>query len=260
MSFAVVIDAAAINRTAERLPLLVDLNLGAAVNDTAQRTFDEARRQMLSRVNLSDAYVRERMDVEPANDLRNPVATVVAFRQGGRRKGMRGVNLRQYAAVVQQAVNNWSNNGVATNSGRTIFGTAQEQGHRKAGVGPSQRTKMYPNPRKPGGWLPFIARTGNPALQIPVGRKQAGVSVEVAKGARKTIQYAFMQRMPNGQILVMARNKGDHKGKGKIHALSSLSVWQLFKANMATIIPFAQAKLEDAVGAALDEQIKKVVE
>jgi hypothetical protein len=36
-------------------------------------------------------------------------------------------------------------------------------------------------------------------------------------------------------------------------------VWQLFKANMATIIPFIQTELRDEVLLTLDEQIKRAV-
>ena len=106
MSFAVVIDAKDFAPAASKLTLLADLSLSAAVNATTRRGFDEARRQMLSRVNLTDEYVRAGMAVEEATDLRNPTATIIAFRQGGRRKAMRGVNLRQYAAVVNTQSNN----------------------------------------------------------------------------------------------------------------------------------------------------------
>lgn len=245
MSFAVIIDASDVKTASGKLRLLGDLYLGDAVNTTAQRGFEESRRVILSGVNLTDEYVRERMGVEPANDLRNPTATIVAFRVGGRRPGLRGVNLRQYAAVVQQVPTNWSNSGVARNSGRQIF----------------IPNEIAPNPRKPGGWLPFKARIGDPQQGIPVGRKSAGVSVEVTKGSRKTIDYAFMRRMANGQILVMAREKGDHKGKGKIHALSSLSVWQMFKSDrvMSQVIPFVTRELEREVAVVMDDKIQQVI-
>ena len=261
MIFSTVIDTKDLDPAARSLRLLANIGLVDAVNAAATSTFDESRRLMLSRVNLTEQYVRERMGIEPANSAQNPTATIIAFRRGGRRPAMRGVNLRQYAAVVQQQPNNWSNSGVATNSGR-VFAVAQPQGHRKGGVGPNPaRTNWLPNPRKSGAWLPFIARTGNPLLKIPVGMKQAGVSVEVERGQRKIISYAFMQRMPGGEILVMARDKGDNKGKGKIHSLASLAVWQMFKSNetMGRVIPFAQVELQRRVLGTVDEQISKVV-
>lgn len=198
-----------------------------ALNVVVNRGFDTARRLMLSGVNLNDSYVKERMTVEEAVETdETPVAKIVAFRPGGqRRPGTKPVNLRQFAPQVQATATNWTNTGAARNSGRQIF--------KPAGSG---TTTFYENPRKPGAKLPFKKRTGTPILNITVGQKVESISVEVVSGNRKFIQAtsagfkAFMQRMPNGEVLVMRRvdKNGGGKKKGKIEALYSLSVAQLF--------------------------------
>ena len=199
-----------------------------ALNVVVNRGFDQARRVMLSGVNLNDAYVKERMTVEEAVETdETPTARIIAFRPGGqRRPATKPVNLRQFAPQVQTTFTNWRNTGMARNSGKKVFQPAGDGG----------KTVFYENPRKPGAKLPFKKRTGTPILGIPVGQKVEAISVEVVSGRRKFIRAnsagfkAFMQRMPNGEVLVMRRvdKNGGGKKKGKIEALYSLSVAQLF--------------------------------
>lgn len=247
MTFKVEIDVDELVAASDKLIAFDEGHIGKEIlpvlNKVAERGFDESRRRMISRVNISDDYVRQRMDLEAANDARKPEAKIIAFRAGGRRSGIRPVNLRQYSAVVQQTETNWSNSGVARNTGKKVF----EVG------------KFYKNPRKPGGKLPFKPRVGDPQQGIPVGKKAAGVSVEVLRGQRKAIDYAFMRRMPNGEVLVMARKKGQKSGKGKIEPLYSLSVWQLFKNAAVEVIPLVRADLQASVTPVVLAEIRKVL-
>jgi hypothetical protein len=113
---AVDVDVLGVQGVADALSQLTTSQLTAAsmpaVNTVAARWYTESRRRMISRVNLTDDYVKQRMDVESANDPKRPEAKIIAFRAGGRRPGMRPVNLRQYGAVAAQQINNWSNSGV----------------------------------------------------------------------------------------------------------------------------------------------------
>lgn len=272
MASAVLIDVTQVERLASRLLTVDTESIGQAamrsVNIVGKRGFDTSRKLMLRGVNLTESYVSERMDFEPANDPKKPTAVIVAFRPGGERKpGTKPVNLRQFVPIVAREPNNWSNSGVAADSGRAVFvrGTGATP-HRKAGTGPNpQGTQMYRNPRKPGSYLPFIPRTGNPAQGIPVGQKQASISVEVVRGSRKTIKpsregfNAFMQRMPNGQVLVMRRTtkNGGKNNKGKIEALHSLSVWQLFRNTTAKVIPLIADDLQSTVADEVIGMIEK---
>jgi hypothetical protein len=208
-----------------------------ALNVVVNRGFELGVRTMLTGVNLTESYVKERMTVEEATDPNKPVAKIIAFRPGGQRKsGIKPVNLRQYDPKLGLTFTNWRNTGVARNSGKKVFRPVGEA-NRKQGTGPNKAgTSYYENPRKPGSKLPFYPRVGNRVLAIPVGQKVESISVEVVRGRRKMLKpvngfKAFMQRMPNGEVLVMRRTtkNGGKDNKGKIEALYSLSVAQLFQ-------------------------------
>lgn len=238
------VDTAKIEAVAARLARVDSQSLGRAsvraLNLVVNRGFNLGVRTMLTGVNLTEQYVKERMTVEEATDPNKPVAKIIAFRPGGQRKsGIKPVNLRQYDPRLGLTFTNWRNTGEARNSGRKLF-VPKKNSTVTGGGGPVRNGKgsggaLYENPRKPGTLLPFKPRVGNAALGIPIGQKLESISVEVIKGRRKMLKpvngfKAFMQRMPNGEVLVMRRtNKnGGKSGKGKIEALYSLSVAQLF--------------------------------
>lgn len=223
MSF-VKVETAKIDALASKLGRLDSEALGRAstraLNLVVNRGFELGVRTMLTGVNLPESYVKDRMGVEEAKDISRPSAKIIAFRSGGKRPGIRPVNLRQYDPKIGLTLTNWRNNGMARNSAKQFR---------------VDKGAMYENPRKPGTKLPFKKRVGNRVLGIPIGQKVESISVEVIKGRRKMLKpvggfKAFMQRMPNGEVLVMRRTtKNGGKGnKGKIEALYSLSVAQLF--------------------------------
>ena len=76
-------------------------------------------------------------------------------------------------------------------------------------------------------------RRGDPGRGIPAGQKQAGISVEVVRGQRKPISYAFVIpgiKSNDGTPVVFENTgPGGKKNKGKLKALTSLSVYQLFR-------------------------------
>jgi len=254
-AFAVVVNTLQVKEVADRVAKINSEEISraslGAVNQVAERTFTESRRLMTQRVNLTEAYVRERMAIEAANDVKKPTATIIAFRSGGRRKGVRPVNLRQYFPLYEYKSSRPNPGGR-----RKVFAMRD---------GRLATSPLTANPRAPDKKLPFILRTGNSILNIPVGQKPGKLSVSVLKGQRKVIKPdggfdAFMQKMPKengGQILVMRRinRNGGKKGKGQIEPLYSLSVWQLFRNAAAQVIPIAEADLVRTVGEAVSKQV-----
>ena len=76
-------------------------------------------------------------------------------------------------------------------------------------------------------------RRGDPGRSIPAGQKQAGLTVEVVRGQRKPISYAFVIpgiKSNDGTPVVFENTgPGGKKNKGKLKALTGLSVFQLFR-------------------------------
>jgi len=242
--FALVIDTSELDRSAERLyrggVSTLDKAAKAAVNDVAQRTFDDSVTRMTSRVNLTQARVRQDMDIEFAPERNKAEATIVAFRKGGRRNSMRPTTLRQYNPRQLVDTNNWSNAGISKLSGLRL----------------PIESKFLSNPRKPGGKLPFKPRVGAPALGIPLGRKQDGIQVEVLKGSFKPITYAFMARANNAGMLIFKRTSNDTSGKGKLVPLYGIQVWQLFRKTSAVVLPMVQKDLTKTLLDNIDDQLK----
>lgn len=244
---SVLIDVASVENAGERLLKVNADRLGRAatrvVNAVAQRGFDESRRLILSGVNLTDDYIKARMGVEPANDTSKPTAEIVAFRSGGRRPGTRPVNLRQFSVVQIQKPVRFTND-----------------------FPPIAAGEMGWNPRKPGHRLPWKKRVGAPQLGIPVEQKQAGLSIEVVRGRRKTISYAFLASANAGKVaggqglLVFARSKSDTKGKGKLHPMYSLSVWQMFRKQLKSVAVFIEKELDRDLSDEINAEINKVLD
>lgn len=245
VQLAVVIETTDIEQTADRLFAIgvgrLDRAAQSAVNEVTDRTFDDSVKRMTARVNLTPDRVKKDMGVEYGSMPGKAEATIIAFRDRGRRR-VNPVNLRQYNARQLATVNNWSNSGVATNSGIRL-----------PIDGP------LANPRKAGSYLPFKKRIGASRLGIPVGQKQDGITIEVLKGSVKPITYAFMAMSRNNGMLVFKREKGDSKGKGKLVSMHSLSVWQLFRKTSAEIVPLVREDLSKTVLANVDAEMKDVL-
>lgn len=252
MANAIRIDVTELQAAAKSLLRIDQASLqGAAqraVNGAAQRGFDKARQIMLAGVNLTDDYVKSQMDVELSAGNGKTTAQIIAFRAGGKRSAARAINLRRFSPQQLDAINNWTNSGVNTKSGARL----------------NVKSKLE-NPRKPGSSLPFKKRIGAKHLGLAVGRKQAGLAVEVVRGQRKTVAYAFMAPANKGAekggqgLLVFSRGKSDHSGKGKLRPIYSLSVWQMFRHSLAQVIPFVAKDLEQSMLSEIQGEIQKVV-
>ena len=232
-SLLVSIETTGLQRVVDNMTRITPQSIGAlalsSVNKVAQRGYDESVKRMLSRYNLTEDYIRDRMLVEPANEARRPEAVIVALRSGGRRPGIRPTNLRTYAVAQIKKPVRWPNS------------TPQ--------IAKNQWGK---NPRKAGGFLKWKKRTGAPHLGIEVGQKQAGIRVEVKRGSQKELPNAFYAAgrrgtVAGGQGLLVFERVPGASGKGKLRALYSQSVWQMFRRISAEIIPIVRDDLERTV-------------
>lgn len=232
--FSVTVETFTLDEVANSLSHLDDAALGraavTAVNQVAQKAFADAKAKMNAGINLPDSYLDERMAFEPATDPAKPTARIVA-------RG-RMTTLTQYGAQQLTRPVKYPNDSF------------------KAGT-------MGKNPRKPGSLLPWKLRTGNPALGIPVGMKQDGISVEVTRGARKPITSvrSFYVLGRSGNLLVMTRKPGTSgKKRGDLRALYGPSVYQLFRAALdETFLDGVADRLSKTVVELTADELKKAL-
>jgi hypothetical protein len=178
---------------------------GRAANVVTEKGYVDARARMNRGINLSDSYLQGKMAFVPARKQGTAMVATVEARG-------EHTNLGRFAARQLTQVVRWPNDRIP--------------------IG-----KKGPNPRKPGSFLPWKARIGDQSRSIPVGMKQAGISVEVTRGSRKPIPSAFTigKRSTDGDLIVFTavqpRSPGARSGKkGKIKAMTGPSVYQLFRA------------------------------
>lgn len=233
-SLSVVIAPGDVEALAESLGRLDKAAFGAlalkAVNDVTERTYTLARSRMLAEINLPDAYVRERMQVDLATNPNAPRATIYGLRAGANR----GATLTTYGATVVTRPVNWPN-------------------------GSFTPGKLAPNPRKPGHFLPWKPRIGNAALGIPAGQKAAGFQVNVTRGNTSLFPHAFLIPAKNGVLLTVRRVPGTTaSGKGKVDAVRGPSVWQLFRATIPKIYNTVESDLAATLSAEVDKALQQL--
>lgn len=207
------IDASAVERLAGTLGEFESKTLGEAsrkaVNDTADRVYDLARPKMIEKINLTDEYVRSRMQVKHATATGKAEAVIVA---SGNRNNM--TQLVNYGAIQRQADVNWSNERIA-----------------QMGIKFSK-------------WPGWTKRTGDRLRGIPANQKAAGVGVSVTRGSNSAIAHGFLVSLSNGAgIGVATRSKGA-KGRKDYKVRYGPSVYQLFRKTAEAIIDDATDMLE----------------
>lgn len=225
-TFSVVIATGDIERVAQSLTKMDSESLGnaavRAVNTVAERTFTTAVTKMTAGINLSPEYVKSRMRVDLAQDPKKPEAEITALRQG-----IRGTTLSSYGARVLTQPVKWPN-------------------------GSFTPGKMGVNPHKPGVFLPWKERKGDPKRGIPAGMKAAGFAVEVTRGTEKDFPHAFV--IPVGGRLLTVRRRG-----AKIQTVYGPSVWQLFRATVSRIYTDVEKDLETTLAAEVDRELGKLL-
>ncbi len=235
MAFEVKINATQVAGLAARLAEITPEALGratvAGLNEATEQAYTDARVKMIAGINLTDEYLRDRMTLTPAKDAASAIP-IASVRASGALTNLISYKPRQNSVVVR-----FPNSVVAP-----------------------LIKKLGPNPRKAGSLLPWKLRVGDKARGIAVDRKQAGLTVEVARGAPKPISYAFIIRGSGGRLFVGARKAGDHKGKGKVHALTGPSVYQLFRHALdPKFLQGVQDNLSNSVIHGIDAEIKKAL-
>ncbi len=170
------------------------------LNATAQRTFDEARKRMTSKVNLTDEYVRGKM----------------TFREGT------ADNLQ--ATISVEGRDNTRDTPLTRFDSKMVLASAS-----------SPKSKLK----------------GNAALGIPVGLKQAGVKVEVARGAESSgfVPRGFLLPLNKGKepggngFGVFSRRKVDGKAKHRYGP----AVYQMFKVESGSMLGEVEEWLSDSL-------------
>lgn len=222
------VDSRPIQEAAKKLGNLTAEQLGAltvqVVNDTAQSAYELSRSRMLRAINLTDAYVKDKMKLELATE-QLPTAKITAF---GGREFVTG--LSHYGAMQETKPVNWSN------------------------------AKIQAMGKKFGKWEDgdWTVRIGDKARGIPVDQKKAGMSVEVKRSSRKGIERGFTLpgiKDSEGNPLVFARNRA-----GKIKSRKGPSVYQLFRVASGEIEDQVSDDLEKALSDMADKALKKAME
>lgn len=99
-AFNVKVDVSKIEALAKSLGELTPEQLGAltvsAINTAASSAYELSRKTMLRTINLTGAYVQDKMSLDPAT-AKSPAATITAF--GGKRADMTG--LSHYGAMQE---------------------------------------------------------------------------------------------------------------------------------------------------------------
>lgn len=221
--FAFKLDVNDVEDLADDLDRLTPEELAAAtvkaLNDSIDSAYVLSRNAMLKSINLSDAYVQRKMEVEHATPSK-PVATLTAF--GG---SAFTTSLSHYGALQLTTNVRWSNERILA------------LGH---------KFEKWP------GWT---RRTGSAALGIPVNEKAAGKSVEVSRGRRKKMGPTFSipgKKDNEGNPIIFRRNSAD-----KLEALSGPSVYQLFSSAIPLVYETVADDLEQAVAEAAQQYIQK---
>lgn len=103
---------------------------------------------------------------------------------------------------------------------------------------------------------------GDARLGIAPGSKSAGISVEVTRGSRKPISYAFFMPMRAGNTLGgngmgMFKRTGD--GPKDYEAMYGPSVYQLFRATVSGIYEDIETDLRTTIEASVVDEIRKAL-
>lgn len=197
------------------------------VNTVTTQTYDLARETMLSGINLTDDYVKRKMEVKLATGQK-PVAEIAARVT---RKSAH-TNLSEYGAMTNTARVNWTN-------------------ERIAAMG-----------QKFGKWPGWTRRTGAQSIGVAVNQKATGVSVEVKRGARKNLKSSpgfQLGKLKDGSGNPLVFERVGSGKSSKIKAMYGPSVYQLFRVAAGKIENQVGDNLRDAVMATAEQAMKEIL-
>lgn len=226
MGFSVNIDVQKVDRLAVLLDQITPENLAVAtrraVNVTADAIYELSRPRISAGINLTDEYIKGRMEVRHATANGKAEAVIVA-------KGSKPylTQLRNYGAAQQiQRVNH-------TNASILASG------------------------KRFGKWPGWTKRTGDPLRGIPADEKQSGVAVSVTRGSSKLIEHGFLVTLKNGNGLGIATRSAGAKGRDNYKVRYGPSVYQLFRHVATGLLDESHEKLEDNVITFVTELLEK---
>lgn len=193
-------------RLGEVTPEKLAERLVAVTNEQLESAYELSRKRMLSGINLTDAYLRERFEINQATTKRPSGEIVAKARDRGDLTLLSRYDLQVGLLDVK-------------------------------------------NPEKSKGYG---------ALGIPKGKKQGAPSVEVVRGARKSLKSdrAFVFNSKAGTPLIVKRNPN-----GKLSsALLGPSVYQLFRVAATDLEQQIGDDYEAAITEAAERELNKVLE
>ena len=223
-AFSIKVDLAGVLALAENLGDINPDRLGArlidTVNEVADSTYKLSRDTITTEINLTDAYVRRRMELRPATKSK-PVAEIVGLAGKGYMTA-----LSHYGAQTGETKpDNWTN-------ARII-------------------SEVFKGKERFGPWPGWTRRTGDARRGIEEGRKAYKMTAEVTRGGRKSIgkKFTLPGRLDTeGNPLVFeSLGPGGKTNKGSIRAVLGPSVYQLFRTAAANIEDRVGTNLRDAV-------------
>ncbi len=237
--FDIKLDMSGVEGLATALSQVSSEDLGKAIvetlNDVGEGTYDLARGKMMAGINLTDDYLRSRMEFRKATQ-ESPKVEIIA--KGG---NPFVTGLGHYGALQEAKDTRWETED-----------------------GPDMGYKIGPWPK----WEP---RRGDPARGLEPGEKAAGVSVEVKRGNRKVLKSAFTipGKVHSDGSPVLFVGKGV-PGKGKmdrnraesrqgVESLYGPSVYQLFRFTANNIQGEVAQDLERAIVERAESEFLKVL-
>lgn len=226
MGFSVKIDATALERLTGKLDNISAASLGVAtrraVNETADSIYELARPRMIADINLTDQYVKSRMEVKHATAGGRAEAVI---RANGTKPNL--TQLRNYGAQQQIKRVNHSNASILA------------AGHAF------------------GKWPGWTKRTGDAKRGIPADEKQAGVSVSVTRGSSKLLEHGFLIQLKNGNGMGVATRSAGAVGEKNYKVRYGPSVYQLFRHVATGLLDEARDELENNVVIYATELLEK---
>lgn len=188
-----------------------------SVNDVAAATYDLARNRMLNGINLTDAYVRRKMDVELATAAK-PTATITAT-------GTQTL-LSEYRRVQHDRQVNWTNARIAA------------AGH------------------KFGKWPGWTRRTGSQKLGIAPDRKTAGISAAPVGRTNFGHAFSIPgKRDGSGNLIMFSRSPTTGKIRAllgpAVYQLFSYQVTHIIDDTLDALEDAVSAAVEDAIKEAI---------
>jgi hypothetical protein len=240
------IDLADVERTAARLTAFSEVRLreaaARAADKTAERALPALRKQIGARIALPAPSIKQRTTMQPASPakfVQEAVLIAPARRASAAKLGLENplISLRNYNPTQLRIGVQYPNASIAKLIG-----------------------KYGRNPTKPGAYLKWKARKGDPLRGIPVDMKADGVSVKVLRSSRKRIATAFLAPARAGKRGIQAGGMAvfQRQANGTLKLLHGPAVYRLFRDAAVQATPALRTALRDATTAEVEALIDGV--